>query len=230
MNPPAQFSLENAVTALAAAALQAGAKPFKGATGNWAGSVEIAVLDTVLSIGQHQPASVATVLPRLRAFKAFRGPSNMMRVLAMLGPAGLADFIQDKTQIHLVLKASAALLDAGVNGAADVATEGPAAERQRDALLAVPGIPELAWDYFLLTLGESTAESERLEKRWINRFISNTTGATGLEDPIRDSLLQAVTERIEADNQKRYYGRMPEFTRPQLRQAILRAEYFNTTS
>lgn len=230
MKPPVQFSLENAVTALAAAALEVGAKPFKGATGTWAGSVEIAVLDTVLSIGQYQPTNVAAVLPRLRAFKAFRGPSNMMRVLAMLGPAGLADFIQDRTQIDLVLKVSAALLDAGVSGSSDVAATGEAAAKQRAALLGVAGIPELAWDYFLLSLGLSTPETERIEKRWIHRFISNTTGMTGLKDPIRDSLLQAVTERIEADNQKRYYGRMPTFTLPQLRQAILRAEYFNATS
>lgn len=230
MNPPAQSSLENAVTALAAAAIQAGAKPFKGATGNWAGSVEIALLDTVLSIGKYQPANAAAVLPRLRAFKAFRGPSNMMRVLAMLGPAGLTDFIQDQTQVGLVLKASAALLDAGVNAATDVATEGETAETQRSALLAVPGIPEFAWEYFLLSLGLSTPETDRAEKRWITRFISNTTGSTGLEGPIRESLLQAVTDRIEADSQKRYFGRMPTFTLPQLRQAILRAEYFNTTS
>ncbi|MFC0581268.1 hypothetical protein [Micrococcoides hystricis] len=229
MSPAADFSLEKAVTALSAAAVQAGAKPFKGATGVWAGAVEIAVLDTVLSIGEFQPSSAAAVLPRLRAFKAFRGPSNMMRVLAMLGPAGLADFVQDQKQIDLVLKASGALLDAGINGAEDVATDGEAAKTQREALLSVVGVPECAWEYFLLALGLRTPETDRLQKRWISRFISNTTGATGLEGPIRDSLLQAVTERIDTDYQQRYFGRMPTFTLPQLRQAILRVEYFNTT-
>src|SRR5690625_6989569 len=78
---------ETDLTALAEAATRTGARPFKEATGNWATAVEVALMDTILSIGARADGAYgAGVLPRLRAYKAFRGQANMMRLIATLGP------------------------------------------------------------------------------------------------------------------------------------------------
>src|SRR5699024_9977830 len=149
-------SNEAAVTALADAANRIGAKPFKDATGDWSSAVEVALLDSILSIGAHVDGNYgAGVLPRLRGFKAFRGPANMMRVIATLGPFGLEDFIAERDHINQVMDAAAKLLDAGVNTAADVDA---AASQQREALLATEGIPPLAWEYFLIALGQQAPD------------------------------------------------------------------------
>src|SRR5699024_12769950 len=140
--------VEADVAAVVQAAIHSGARPFKNATGDWASSVEVALLDTILTIGaQVDGAYGAGVHPRLRAFKAFRGQANMMRVVATLGPFGLADFVPEQSQIDQLMGAAGQLLDAGVQTASDV---DPASDAQRHALIATTGVPEIVWQYFLI--------------------------------------------------------------------------------
>ena len=216
------------VTAVVDAATRSGARPFKDATGDWASSVEVALLDTILSIGaQVDGAYGAGVLPRLRAFKAFRGQANMMRLVATLGPFGLADFVSERHQMDRLLSASAQLLDAGINGAADV---DPASDQQRNALITTDGVPELAWQYFLVSLGYETPELLALKNAWLDHFVQQATGHQYLTQESRDALLQAATIHLDAEHQRQSFGRMPELTLRQLHQAIFRAEYARATA
>lgn len=216
------------LTAIADAATLSGARPFKDATGNWSSSVEVALLDTILSIGAHIDGNYgAGVLPRLRAFKAFRGQANMMRLVATLGPFGLADFVSETHQMDRLLGASASLLDAGINAAADV---DPDSGQQRQALITTDGVPELAWQYFLVALGFETAELASLKNSWLDRFIQHATGQQHLTEDRRAELLQGAAAHLDAQHQRKSFGRMPEFTLPQLQQAIFRAEFARATA
>lgn len=221
-------SADPEAVAVAQAAAHSGARPFKNATGSWAASVEVALMDTILSIGaQVDGAYGAGVLPRLRAFKAFRGPANMMRVVATLGPFGLADFVPESAQIEQLMAAAGNLLDAGVQTAADVE---PNSADQREALVKTDGVPDIAWQYFLLALDLRTPELTAVQQSWFDRFVKEATGASQLTTQHRDALLQAATQQLDAEHQQKSYGRMPTFTLPQLHQAITRAEYARATA
>lgn len=221
-------SSEADVTAVVDAANRSGARPFKNATGDWASSVEVALLDTILSIGaQVDGAYGAGVLPRLRAFKAFRGPADMMRVVATLGPVGLADFVPESHQLDRLLRAGGKLLDAGIHTAADV---DPNSEQQRTALVSTDGVPELGWQYFLIALGRTTKDLRALKDTWLDRFVQEATGQDHLSAQRRDALLAEATAQLDAEHQRKSFGRMPEFTLPQLHQAIFRTEYARATA
>lgn len=216
-----------AVEVLAEAATLIGARPFKDTTGNWSSAVEIAVMDTVLSTGAKiNGVYGAGVLPRLRAYKAYRGPANMMRLLATLGPFVLDDFVAEHSQITTLMNAAAALHDAGVQTAADVDAD---SADQRDALRNVPGMPALSWDYFLVNLGVSQHGVEELKNTWLNAFVQRTLAQDELPQDQRDVLLAHVTEQLNAEHQRKSFGYMPEFTIPQLHQAIYRSEYARAT-
>lgn len=220
-------SSDTELAAVVQAATRSGARPFKNATGDWASSVEVALLDTILSIGAHTHGAYgAGVLPRLRAFKAFRGPANMMRVVATLGPFGLADFVPTSHQIDQVMGAAAALLDAGINSAVDV---DPNSQQQRDALLETQGVPALAWDYFLIAGGHHPVDRAGLKNVWLADFVERATNNPHIESAQRESLLQEVADELDAEHQRKSFGRMPEFTLAQLHQAIFRAEYARAT-
>lgn len=219
---------ETDLTALVEAATMVGARPFKDATGNWATAVEIALMDTILSIGaQADGAYGAGVLPRLRAYKAFRGQANMMRLIATLGPYGLADFVAEQHQMDRLMTAAGTLLDAGINGAADV---DPASQQQRDALLTTAGVPTPAWDYFLIVLGHYTPHLAEVQNTWLDVFVARALGLEQVSRTRRDALLQDATARLDVEHQRKSFGRMPKFTLPQLHQAILRAEYARATA
>ena len=220
--------VEADVAAVVQAAIHSGARPFKNATGDWASSVEVALLDTILSIGaQVDGAYGAGVLPRLRAFKAFRGQANMMRVVATLGPFGLADFVPEQSQIDQLMGAAGQLLDAGVQTAADV---DPASDAQRQALITTTGVPEIAWQYFLLALGCQSPELAKLKDTWLDRFVQRATGQTNIKPAPRDAMLQEATAELDSLHQRKSYNTMPTFTVPQLHQAIFRAEYAQATA
>ena len=209
------------------AVTRSGARPFKDATGDWAASVEVALLDTVLSIGAAVDGAYGVgVLPRLRAFKAFRGPANMMRVVATLGPFGLADFVPESHQIDRLMSSAGQLLDAGVQSAGDV---DPTSVEQRTALVTTDGVPDVAWHYFLVNLGAKTPEVAQLKQSWLDTFVQRATATPNMTTPHRDGLLQSAAEQLNAEHQRKSYGRMPLFTVAQLHQAIYRAEYARAT-
>lgn len=224
MSTPAETDL----TALADAATRIGARPFKGATGHWATAVEVALMDTILSTGAVVDGAYgAGVLPRLRAYKAFRGEANTMRLVATLGPFALDDFVAEQRHITQLMNAAAALLDAGINAAADVDPESTA---QRDALLTTQDVPPLAWDYFLITLDHQLPHLEQLRHTWLDDFVSRATGHHTLSVNTRDELLAGTASHLHAEHHRKSFGHMPEFTVPQLHQAIFRAEYARATS
>lgn len=216
------------LVALVAAAQQIGARPYKDATGNWSTAVEVALLDTVMSTGAVIDGIYgAGVLPRLRAFKAFRGPANMMRVVATLGPLGLADFVADKQHMDLLLATSARLLDAGIHAAGDVDVESAS---QREALVGVDGMSSLAWEYFLISLGREASDLAARRAAWLDAFVSRATGQPALDPVDRDALLAEATIQLDAEHQRKSFGRMPTFTVPLLHQAIFRSEYARATA
>ncbi|HEY4577255.1 MAG TPA: hypothetical protein VIG67_05315 [Yaniella sp.] len=221
-------SVETDVAAVVQAATLSGARPFKNATGDWASAVEVALLDTILSIGAQIDGAYGTgVLPRLRAFKAFRGQANMMRVVATLGPFGLADFVPEQSQIDQLMEAAGQLLDAGIHAASDV---DPASDVQRHALISTTGVPEIAWQYFLIALGHQSPELAKLKDTWLDQFVQRAIGYTTIDPQQRDVLLQAATAELDTLHQRKSYGTMPTFTVPQLQQAIFRAEYARVTA
>ena len=216
------------VLILAEAATRIGARPFKDATGDWATAVEVALMDTILSTGAVVDGAYgAGVLPRLRAYKAFRGQANMMRLLATLGPFALDDFVAEQRHKDQLMNAAAALMDAGMNAAADV---DPHSTTQREALVTTDGVPELAWDYFLITLNIDTPQLEQMRHTWLDGFIARSLETSERDAAARDSLLAEVTAHLQAEHHHKSFGRMPEFTLPQLSQAIYRSEYARATS
>ena len=199
-------SADPEVVAVAQAASRSGARPFKDATGNWAASVEVALMDTVLSIGaQVDGAYGAGVLPRLRAFKAFRGPANMMRVVATLGPFGLADFVPETSQIDQLMAAAGQLLDAGVQQAADV---DPHSTEQQQALIKTEGVPDVAWPYFLLALDIRTPELAEVHQSWLARFVQAATGNPHLTPQHREALLQEAAKQLDAEHPEKSHTRI----------------------
>lgn len=215
------------VTVLAQEATRIGARPFKAATGSWSTAVEVALMDAVLSCGaQHEGVFGAGVLPRLRAYKAYRGQANMMRLLATLGPFALDDFVADPVQITVLMNAAAALMDAGVQGATDVDA---ASQQQRAALISVDGVPELAWEYFLVILGNDDPKIAQQRTTWLTAFVDRTTGRA-VADAERTALLTEVADTLNAEHQKKSFGRMPEFTLAQLEHAVYRTEYARATA
>ena len=216
------------VKALAEAAACIGARPFKDATGHWANSVEIALMDTILSASAVVDGAYgAGVLPRLRAYKAFRGPADMMRLLATMGPFALDDFVAEQHHKEQLMNAAAALMDAGVHAAADV---DPQSTTQREALVSTEGVPELAWDYFLIMLNINTPLGAQLRNAWLDDFVARSLGDSKVDVAARDVLLAEVTGLLHAEHYRKSFGRMPEFTLPQLWQAIFRSEYARATS
>ena len=221
-------SADTDVVVIVEQATRIGARPFKNATGDWAFSVEVALLDTILSIGAHvDDVFGAGVLPRLRAFKAFRGPADMMRVIATLGPFGLADFVPEQHQIDRLMTAAGQLLDAGIETSSDV---DPASVTQRQALISADGVPELAWPYFLIALGHKTPELVATRDTWLDQFLHRTTGARTEEPHQRDALLHDAAGELDQIHQRKSYGVMPAFTVSQLEQAIFRSEYARITT
>lgn len=215
------------VTVLTQEATRIGARPFKDATGSWSTAVEVALMDVVLSTGaQHNEVFGAGVLPRLRAYKAYRGQANMMRLLATLGPFALDDFVADPAQITVLMNSAAALMDAGVQAADDV---DPASGQQRNALLSVAGVPLLAWDYFLVVLDRQDPNTDQQRETWVTAFVERTLSRAVASDE-RSVLLRQVAEQLDTEHQKKSFGRMPEFTVPQLQHAIFRAEYARATA
>lgn len=216
------------LVALIDAANQIGARPFKDATGDWSTAVEVALLDTVLSTGAViDGVCGAGVLPRLRAFKAFRGPANMMRVIATLGPLGLADFVADKRHMDVLLATSARLLDAGINAAADVDIDSAS---QREGLVEADGMSPLAWDYFLIALGRESRRLDAQRAEWLDAFVARATGQRVVDPTTRDVLLVEASGQLDAEHQRKSFGRMPAFTVPLLHQAIFRSEYARATA
>lgn len=216
------------VSALAEAATRIGARPFKDATGHWSNSVEVALMDTILSASAVMDGAYgAGVLPRLRAYKAFRGQANMMRLLATLGPFALDDFVAEQHHKNQLMHAAAALMDAGVNAATDVE---PQATTQREALVSTDGLSELAWDYFLIMLNIDTPQLAQLRNTWLDDFVARNLDVSRLDVDARDALLAEVTAHLHAEHHRKSFGRMPEFTLPQLSQAIFRSEYARATS
>lgn len=214
--------------ALTEAATRIGARPFKGATGHWATAVEVALMDTILSAGAIMDGTYgAGVLPRLRAYKAFRGEANTMRLVATLGPFALDDFVTEQRHITQLMNAAGALLDAGINTAADV---DPESAPQRHALLDVDGVSPQAWDYFLIILDHQTPHLEQLRNTWLDDFVARATGTSALSVTTRDALLTGVASHLHIEHHRKSYGHMPKFTVPQLHQAIFRAEYARATS
>lgn len=216
------------LNALAEAATRIGARPFKDATGNWATAVEVALMDTILSIAAVVDGAYgAGVLPRLRAYKAFRGPANAMRLMATMGPFALDDFVAEKHHMDQLMTAAGALLDVGVSSAEDVEA---ASTPQREALLSAKAVPELAWDYFLIALDHDSLHLQQLRETWLSNFVLRTIGADAISLAARDELLAAVTAHLHTEHHRKSFGRMPEFTIPQLHQAIFRSEYARATS
>lgn len=224
---PMTSSVPTDLDALTEAATRSGARPFRDATGHWATAVEVALMDTILSIGAAVDGAYgAGVLPRLRAYKAFRGPANTMRLLATLGPFALDDFVAEQRHVHQLMTSAAALLDVGVNTAEDV---DPTSKAQREAILTTEGVPELAWDYFLIALNHDTAHLNTLRSAWLQDFVLRNISAPEITAAARDQLLSEATTQLEAKHRRKSYGRMPEFTLPQLHQAVYRAEYARAT-
>lgn len=216
------------VKALAEAATRIGARPFKNATGNWATAVEVALMDTILSTAAVVDGAYgAGVLPRLRAYKAFRGEANMMRLIATLGPFALDDFIAAQHHKTQLMTAAGAMLDAGIQSAADV---DPESVTQREALVSTDGVPELAWEYFLIALNHQNAHLDQLRNMWLDEFVARNTGASQLSVAARDALLADTTALLQSEHHRKSFGRMPDFSLPQLHQAIFRAEYARATS
>lgn len=207
-------------------AVASGAKPFKGATGDWADSIEVALVDTVLSVGASKGGHYgAGVLPRLRALRAFRGQANMLNVTVALGAGGLTDFIEDDETINTILQVAQSLVGHNVRAAADVDPQ----STEQAAVFDYPALPDTAWQYFLLALGVDTATNRERAAQWIQDFLHRALGHE--TDPAQhDELLAAAAKMIDAQQQKASWGMFPEFTVAQLQQAILRAEYARSSA
>lgn len=144
--------------------------------GGWAGQIEAALIDAVLSISARYGSDtngVRGAVARYRTAVGSERPDDLAR-LAHHDPEVLQGILNDqrisgRTKASAILEAANNLLDIGVKTAADLNPQDPA---QKNAYVSVHGLGWVTWEYFGMLLGKPGIKADR----WIVRFVSRALG------------------------------------------------------
>lgn len=161
------------------------------------GEAEVALVDAVMSIrarygrpgGTQNPTGVHRAVA---AYRVLRGSSRLddLRLLAQMDAGILERAVgSQKTagvlKAEAIVRAAAALVDAGVHVAADVE---PADPRQKRAYTSVRGLGWVTWEYFGMLLGRPGVKADR----WVVQAVSNAVRRPVRPTVARDVVLGAA--------------------------------------
>lgn len=143
----------------------------------WPGNVELALIDTVLSIRARYGVTADTgVRGAIKRYKSAteRTEWDDLSVLAAADPGSLAEVLANRQKTGRVSKTEAIvavagrLADAGVVHAADV--DRTLAE-QRQAYCGTKGLGPVTWEYFLMLIGHDGVKADTLVTRFVTEAI-----------------------------------------------------------
>lgn len=152
----------------------------------WPGSVELALIDAVLSIqaryGTSADTGVRGAISKYKKAFPDREPWNDLRSLAALDPKKLAEILGNRQTTGGVLKTEAI-----VNAAGRIAVAGAVHahhvedQKHQSAYTGTKGLGPITWSYFLMLLGHDGVKADTL----VSRFVSQGIG--------RDATAEEVT-------------------------------------
>ncbi|PVA91860.1 hypothetical protein DDK01_18050 [Mycobacteroides abscessus] len=148
----------------------------------WPGSIELALIDAVLSIQARYGTSADTgVRGSIGKYKrAFpdRDPWNDLRSLAALDPQKLAEILGNRQTTGGVLKADAIVNAAGRLVDAEATHAQNVDDRKhQDAYTGTKGLGPITWSYFLMLLGQDGVKADTLVSRFVSRGIGRDATA-----------------------------------------------------
>lgn len=161
----------------------------------WPGNVELALIDTVLSIRARYGVSVNTgVRGAIGRYKTESGRKSWddLSALADVDPDWLARVLTNRQKTGGVLKAEAIvaaagrLSAAGVKHSADVDRDAAA---HRAAYCGTRGLGPVTWAYFLMLIGHDGVKPDTL----LTRFIAQALGT----EPSAQAVTQLVAEAAQ---------------------------------
>lgn len=149
----------------------------------WPGSIELALIDAVLSIRAVYGVSASTgVRGAVAAYKRSRPDRKSwddLRILAATEPTELQDVLSNRQQTGGVTKAEAIvsaagrLVDVGVIHAADLDRD---SSQHRAAYTGTRGLGPVTWAYFAMLLGHEGVKADTLVGRFVEQAIGRNPG------------------------------------------------------
>lgn len=158
----------------------------------WPANVELALIDTVLSIRARYGVTADTgVRGAIKRYKAATGRNewNDLKALGGAEPAWLAEVLANRQKTGGVPKAEAIISAAGrlaSVGATHSADIDRNSDAQRNAYCGTRGLGPVTWQYFLMLVGHDGVKADTL----VTRFVTEALGRR-LDS---QSVAQLVTE------------------------------------
>lgn len=166
--------------------------------GGWPESIELALIDAVLSIRARYGVTAETgVRGSLKRYQAAsqRPTWDDLRILADIEPTQLSETLANRQRTGRVLKAEAIvncarrLSEVGVRHAVDVDRN---SAEQKIAYCGTVGLGPVTWSYFLMLLGTDGVKPDTL----VTRFVGETIGGNPGPDTVA-ALVTAAAEQLE---------------------------------
>jgi hypothetical protein len=177
-------------------------RPWLAWPGGRPGEIEVALIDTVLSIRnvygrpatEHRPATgVHAAVERYRAHRG-SGPLDDLQALARFHPEHLATVLCNRQKTSgnpkaaAIVQAATALLAVGVRHADDLRGDDAT---QRRAYSSVRGLATVTWVYLAMLLGQPGVKSDT----WVCRFVARALGRDTTPDEA-GTLVRAVAAEL----------------------------------
>lgn len=167
--------------------------------GGWPEQVEAALIDAIFSIRArygNRAARTGVYGAVVRWQDHRNGHADDLAVLAATPEPELraitnAGKLAGRTKARVVLDAAGALMEVGVEHAADLVDR---QHEARSAYLSVKGCGPVTWSYFRMLLGHDDVKADT----WVNRFVRELLPHLTRHSEI-SSLVIAVADRLEVD-------------------------------
>lgn len=142
----------------------------------WPGQIELALIDSVMSIRAKYGTETTGVLGRVLAYRRTIGgrSADSLPTLAQVDPHELAALLgaqrsSGRLKAEICLDVAERLVNAGVLRAADI---NPDSEAQRRAWTGTFGLGWVTWEYFTMLLGHPGVKADTM----IRSFVSDSLG------------------------------------------------------
>ncbi|QCW49533.1 hypothetical protein FE634_02285 [Nocardioides dongxiaopingii] len=142
----------------------------------WPGQIELALVDSVMSIRARYGTETSGVLGRVLRYRSVtkRNPLDDLTEFSRLDPEELRDLLGlqrsgGRLKSEICLDVAQRLVDAGVVSASDVEADRPA---HKLAWTGTVGLGWVTWEYFTMLLGHPGVKADTM----VNRFVSKAIG------------------------------------------------------
>lgn len=162
----------------------------------WPGNVELALIDTVLSIRAVYGVTADTgVRGAIKRYKAAteRTEWDDLKALGTADPVWLSEVLSNRQKTGRVLKAEAIvsaagrLADAGVLHSEDVDRN---SDTQRRAYCGTRGLGPVTWQYFLMLVGHDGVKADTL----VTRFVTEALGRKSDSETVARLVTKAAAD------------------------------------